>query len=75
MTGVYNDILSVINQSGFDSNTGEVDTKVSLAGKSSSIENHVPLLECSYPYTCSSFLAFPSLNISFAQYFIENVDI
>src|SRR5215203_550729 len=36
---------------------------------------YVPFLECSYPYTCSGFLAFPSLNISFAQYFIENADI
>ncbi len=79
MTEIYNDILSVINQlinqSGSDSNIGEVNTKVSIAGKPRSIENHVPLLECSYLYTCSSFLAFPSLNISFAQYFIENVDI
>jgi hypothetical protein len=30
-------------------------------------KNYVLLLECSYLYTCSSFLAFPSLNTAFAQ--------
>ena len=51
------------------------NTSEALETLASQKKNHAPFMECSYLYTCSGFLVLPSLNISFAQYFIENADI
>jgi len=40
-----------------------------------SYRNHAIFFEFSNAYTCSGVLAFPSLNISLAQYLIEKADI